>query len=67
MAINELLYDHQLAMLNAQRAQSLEDRDTYLDLVGYYAKRITAWRRANGLSETGWPRDERTDNAANPA
>ncbi len=60
MPINQLLFDHQLAMLRAQRARSLQDRDTYLELVGYYAKRITDWRRANGLPEAGWPQDGRT-------
>ena len=59
MTLNQLLYNHQLAKLNAQSAASRVDQETYFDLVGPYAKRITDYRRANGLSETGWPRDER--------
>lgn len=61
MNLNQLLYNHQLAKLNAGQARVGADRDTYFDLVGYYAKRLTEWRRANGLSEIGWPRDERLD------
>lgn len=59
MNVNQLLYDHQLAMLNAQRAQSPEDRAFCSGLVNHHAGRIAAWRRAEGLPETGWPRDER--------
>ncbi len=61
MDLNQLLYNHQLAKLNAGHTPPGGDRDTYFDLVGYYARRITEWRRANGLSEIGWPRDERLD------
>ena len=59
MDLNQLLYNHQLAMLNAQRANARESRATYFDLVGYYAKRIRAWRQAEGLPSVGWPSDER--------
>ncbi|AKM08766.1 hypothetical protein [Croceicoccus naphthovorans] len=60
MNLNQLLHNHQLAQLNAQHAQSCNDRETYFDLVGHYAKRITEWRRANALSVAGWPQDERS-------
>lgn len=58
MNINQLLYNHQLAKLNAQQATSGKDGGVYFDLVGYYDRRIIAWRRARGLSELGWLRDE---------
>ncbi|GGD44615.1 hypothetical protein [Croceicoccus pelagius] len=59
MNLNQLLHNHQRAKLNARQVRSSEDRETYFDLVGYYAKRITDWRRTKGLSDIGWPRDER--------
>lgn len=55
MNLNQLLHNHQRAKMNARQARSKEDRETYFDLVGYYAKRITDWRRAQGLSDIGWP------------
>lgn len=61
MNLNQLLHNHQRAKMNARQARSKGGRETYFDLVGYYAKRITDWRRAQGLSDIGWPRDERLD------
>lgn len=58
MDMNQLLYHHQLAKLNAQHSRSDQNRKSSFDLVGHYADRITAWRRANELSLTGWPRNE---------
>jgi len=58
MNLDQLLHNHRLAESNAQRAQSLQDRDTYFDLVGHYARRITQWRRAHGLSEAQWQTKE---------
>lgn len=58
MNVNQLLHNHQLAKLKAQHAHSRKDRDVNFDLVGHYAEQITAWRKAEGLSEIGWPRDE---------
>lgn len=58
---NQLLYNHQLAMLNAQQANSREGRDICFDLAGYYARRIAAWRQEDGLPGAGWPRDERPE------
>lgn len=66
MTLNQLLHNHQRAKLHAQQARSNVDRETYFDLVGYYAKRITDWRRAKGLSDMGWPRDERPDDEVGP-
>lgn len=62
MNLNQLLHSHQLAKLNVQQAKSCEDREAYTDLVGHYAMRITDWRSAKGLSDIGWPRDERPEN-----
>lgn len=59
--MNQLLYDHQLAKLHAQYSPSGRNFEPDVDLVGHCAGRITAWRRAQGLSETGWPRDERIE------
>ena len=59
MDINQLLHNHQLAKLNAQFAFLREDRETNFDLVRHYAKRITAWRESAGLSDAGWPSNER--------
>ncbi len=61
MDMNQLLYNHQLAKLNAQHSPSGKSRKSNFDLIDHYAGRITDWRRAEGLSDTGWPRDERPD------
>jgi ribosome-binding protein aMBF1 (putative translation factor) len=61
MDMNQLLYHHQLAKLNAQHSRSDKNSDTNFDLVGHYAGRIADWRRAKGLPEAGWPRDERPE------
>lgn len=61
MNLNQLLHNHQLAKLNAQQAQSCEDQETKLDLVGHHAQCIIDWRRSKGLSEIGWPHDERPE------
>lgn len=61
-AVNQLLYDHQLAMLNAQNACSDKDHATYSDLAAFYGELIYEWRRAAGLPDTGWPRAARIKN-----
>lgn len=61
MDMNQLLFNHQVAQMNADRPGLEALRETHFDLVGYYAKRITAWRRAQGLSDIGWPREQRRD------
>lgn len=55
MPVNDLLAQHQLARLNAQNATSEEERAAFADLEAYYAARITAWREALELPQTGWP------------
>lgn len=60
MAVNQLLQDHQLAMLNAQHARSDEDHVIYSDLAAFYGELIYEWRRAAGLPEAGWPSHKRS-------
>lgn len=56
---NQLLYNHQLARLKAQHALLPAYRDNSSALISQHAARITAWRNGAGLSDTGWPKDER--------
>ena len=55
MDLNQLLSNHQRALMNANQARSMTDKTTYFDLVGYYAKRIrhigTGW---DCLALPGW-------------
>ncbi len=61
MTLDQLIFNYELAKTNAARSCSLQDRETYFDLVGYYAKRIRA-RRGDALSFwTGMPRDQFTE------
>lgn len=57
MPINDLLAQHQLAQLNAQTAETDEERTHFADLESYYAAKIDAWRSALDLPNDGWPRD----------
>lgn len=59
MPMNKFLFDHQLAALNADGSGTAEERSAQVELVGSRAKRIADWRSANGLSNVGWPQDER--------
>ena len=59
MPMNKFLFDHQLAAMKADRAGSLEERKQAFELMGKRAKRMADWRKTNGLSDTGWPTDER--------
>lgn len=59
MPMNQLLFDHQLAAMMVDRSGSTEDRKEAVELLGARAKRMANWREKNGLSELGWPRDER--------
>ncbi len=59
MPMNRFLFDHQLAAMKVDRSGSAEERKQAIDLMGGRAKRIAEWRRANGLSNLGWPRDQR--------
>lgn len=58
MDLNQLLYNHQLAMMNARRSRSDEDHSAYFDLVGFYAKKIQSWRSSEGLPATTWLQEE---------
>lgn len=59
MPMNKFLFDHQLAAMKADRSGSPEERKKAAELMGNRAKRMTDWRRKNGLSNLGWPADER--------
>ena len=61
MNVNQLLHNHQLAKLKAQHAHSRGERETNSDLISHYAQQITAWRRSEGLPETGWLHCERSN------
>ena len=54
MDLNQLLSNHQRALMNANQARSMTDKTTYFDLVGYYAKRIRAHRDRLGLPRAPW-------------
>ena len=59
MPMNQFLFDHQLAAMKADRSGCVEDRVDAADLMGARAKQLAEWRKANGLSDLGWPADER--------
>ena len=59
MPMNQFLFDHQLAAMKVDRSGSAEARKEAFEAMGGRAKRIAEWRKANGLSDMGWPRDER--------
>lgn len=44
MTLDQLIFNYELAKTNAARSCSAEDRETYFDLVGYYANRIRTAR-----------------------
>lgn len=62
MPMNQFLFDHQIAAMKVDRSGSAEERSAAIDLLGGRAKRIAEWRKANGLSNLGWPRDVRPAN-----
>ena len=57
--MNQFLFDHQLAAMKADRSGSPEERKEAAEAMGHRAKRIADWRKTNGLSDLGWPTDER--------
>ena len=59
MDMNQLLYNHQLAKMQASEVPAGNDHAGLNALVDHHAGQITAWRRTNGLPEAGWPHDER--------
>lgn len=54
MDLNQLLSNHQRAVMNQRSAKSLADRTTYFDLVGYYEERIRKYRVNAGVSRYSW-------------
>ncbi len=54
MDLNELYFHHQLAIMNSNTARSVDDRNTYFDLVEYYAKRIRKSRDDAGIPRVSW-------------
>ena len=59
MPMNQFLFDHQLAAIKVDRSGSADERAQAMELLGGRAKRIAEWRKARGLSNLGWPHDER--------
>lgn len=58
MTLDQLIFNYELAKINAARSGSSKDRETYFDLVGYYEKRIKAARTNAVPFWTGMPRDQ---------
>lgn len=61
MTLEQLIRNHELAKANAARSTSAEERETYFDLVAYYAKRIRAAQSRGGRHVTDWLDDERPE------
>ncbi|WAT17647.1 hypothetical protein OZN62_12115 [Aurantiacibacter sp. MUD11] len=59
MDLNELLANHQRALFNQRSARTMRDRETYFDLVGYYAERIRKLRISAGLPRYHWTDEPR--------
>jgi hypothetical protein len=57
--MNQFLFDHQLAAMKVDGSGSAEERKKSVELMGAKAKQIADWRKARGLSNIGWPNDER--------
>ncbi|WP_271078881.1 hypothetical protein [Aurantiacibacter sp. MUD61] len=55
MSMNELLYDHQLAILRAQHAALGEGDLDLRDRSHLFAQRIADWRSGQSLPTVGWP------------
>ena len=58
MTLEQLIHNHELAKANAARSTSAEERETYFDLVAYYAKRIREAQGGDGKYVTDWSPDE---------
>lgn len=59
MPMNQFLFDHQLAAMKIDGSGTAEMRKKSVELMGVQAKQITDWRKANGLSNIGWPNGKR--------
>jgi hypothetical protein len=58
--MNQFLFDHQLAAMKVDGSGSADERKISVELMGSQAKKIADWRKTNGLSNIGWPRDKRS-------
>ena len=58
MTLEQLIRNHELAKANATRSTSAEERETYFDLVAYYAKRIRETKNGDGRYVVDWSPDE---------
>lgn len=59
MPMNQFLFDHQVAAMKVDHSGSAEDRKEAAEMLGARAKGMANWRKRNGPSESGSPRDER--------
>ena len=59
MPMNQFLFDQQLAAMKIDRSGTTAERTNAINQLGKRAKRIADWRKANGLSNLGWPNDHR--------
>ncbi|WP_169053485.1 hypothetical protein [Alteraurantiacibacter aquimixticola] len=50
MDLNQLLYHHQIALMNASRPADASSDAIYFDLARHYVRRIQRYRAENGLS-----------------
>jgi hypothetical protein len=51
MDLNELLYQHQLALINARASQPGETREAYSRIVAHYAARLHAYRSRSDIQQ----------------
>lgn len=59
MPMNQFLFDHQMAAMKVDKSGSTEERSEAFEKMGSLAKRMATWRKTNGLSDLGWPHDQR--------
>lgn len=52
--LNQLFASHQTALFNAAQADCSSERQTYRDLVDYYAERIRNFREAAEMPHYRW-------------
>ena len=55
MPMNRLLFEHQIAKMNADASTCVIDRASMDEETARRAQDIANWRTAMGLSNTGWP------------
>jgi hypothetical protein len=54
MDLNQLYSSHQVALYNAGQAGTHDERQTWRDLVDFYAARITRFREQRDLPRYSW-------------